>query len=133
MSKPRSRSRVARSTSSIAKRIWIVELATDGLAPDLTLLFDLSIRESAVRTRRRIAAKRTDRLDREKVEFHERVRDAYLEIAQANPNRVRVIDARGSAQETHELVMGIVIPFLEVRGIIGPESVAEIIAPDRIN
>src|SRR6185503_12275049 len=46
----------------------IVQLATDGLTPDLTLLFDLSVSESALRTRRRVAAKRTDRLDREKEE-----------------------------------------------------------------
>src|SRR6185295_16580785 len=96
----------------------IVQLATDGLTPDLTLLFDLSVAESAVRTRRRVAAKRSDRLDSEKVEFHERVREAYLEIARANPNRVRMIDAHGSANETHELVMDIVIPFLEERGVL---------------
>lgn len=94
----------------------IVQLATDGLTPELTLLFDLSVAESAVRTRRRVAAKRSDRLDREKVEFHERVRQAYLDIARANPNRVRIIDAHGSANETHESVMDIVIPFLEERG-----------------
>jgi dTMP kinase len=97
----------------------IVHLATDGLTPDLTLLFDLSVPESAVRTRRRVAAKRSDRLDSEKVEFHERVRQAYLEIAKTNPNRVRVIDAHGSANETHESVMDIVIPFLEERGVLG--------------
>jgi dTMP kinase len=95
----------------------IVRLATEGLTPDLTLLFDLSVPESAVRTRRRRAAKRTDRLDREKVEFHERVREAYLKIAESNPDRIRVIDASGSAQETHESVMDIVMPFLEARGI----------------
>jgi dTMP kinase len=95
----------------------IVELATNGLTPDLTLLFDLSVADSAVRTRRRVAAKRSDRLDSEKVEFHERVRQAYLEIATANPNRVRVIDAHGSANETHASVMDIVIPFLEERGV----------------
>ncbi len=90
----------------------IVQLATDGLTPDLTLLFDLTVRESAMRTRRRLAAKRSDRLDSEDVEFHERVRNAYLEIAKANSGRVRVVDARGSVQQTHSLVMDIVIPFL---------------------
>jgi dTMP kinase len=97
----------------------IVELATDSLTPDLTLLFDLTVPESAVRTRRRLAAKRSDRLDSEDVEFHERVRNAYLEIARANPDRVRVIDARGSVEQTHALVMDIVIPFLEERGFEG--------------
>ena len=107
----------------------IVQLATDGLTPDLTLLFDLSVSESAVRTRRRKAAKRSDRLDSEKVEFHERVRNAYLEIAKANPKRVRVIDAKGSAQQTHELVMDIAIPFLEDRGCLRKEQRAKSRAP----
>jgi dTMP kinase len=107
----------------------IVQLATDGLMPELTLLFDLSVAESALRTRRRIAAKRTDRLDREKVEFHERVRIAYLEIAKSNPNRVRVIDAKGSANQTHELVMDIVVPFLEDGGFLRQEQRAKNRAP----
>jgi dTMP kinase len=94
----------------------IVELATDGLKPDLTLLFDLSVAESAVRTRRRVAAKNTDRLDIENAEFHNRVRNAYLEIAQANPERIQVIDARGTAQQTHAAVMDLVLSFLEKRG-----------------
>lgn len=96
----------------------IVQLATDGLTPDLTLLFDLSVPESTVRTRKRFEAKHGDRLDSEDATFHERVRAAYLEIAKTNPDRVRLIDARGSVQETHGLVMKIVIPFLEQRGII---------------
>ena len=102
----------------------IVELATDGLKPDLTLLFDLSVDESAVRTRRRVASKRTDRLDSEDREFHIRVRDAYVEIAKAEPDRFRVIDARGSVNETHRLVMDIVIPFLSERGLMGKEETA---------
>lgn len=102
----------------------IVELATGGLKPDLTLLFDLSVDESAVRTRRRVASKRTDRLDSEDREFHMRVRDAYVEIAKAEPDRFRVIDARGSLDETHRLVMDIVIPFLNERGLMSKEEVA---------
>ena len=96
----------------------IVQLATGGLTPDLTLLFDLSVSESAVRTRRRVASKNTDRLDIEDAGFHTRVRNAYLEIAKAEPDRFRVIDARNSTRETHKLVMDIVLPFLEDRGFI---------------
>jgi len=96
----------------------IVELATGGLKPDLTLLFDLSVPESSVRTRRRVARKRTDRLDIEAAEFHTRVRDAYLEIAKREPDRFRVIDARGSVEQTHKAVMEIVIPFLKDRGLV---------------
>src|SRR5262245_30981647 len=94
----------------------VVQLATDGLKPDLTLLFDLSVAESAVRTRRRVESKHTDRLDIEDAEFHTRVRNAYLEIANSDPARIRLIDARGSVQETHEEVMDVVMPFLESKG-----------------
>jgi dTMP kinase len=96
----------------------IVQLATGGLRPDLTLLFDLSVAESAVRTRRRVASKNTDRLDKEDAEFHTRVRNAYLEIAKAEPGRFRVIDARGAAQHTHAMVMAVVMPFLKHRGFL---------------
>jgi dTMP kinase len=97
----------------------IVQLATGGLVPDLTLLFDLSVAESAVRTRRRVASKNTDRLDSEDADFHKRVRNAYLEIAKAEPDRFRVIDSRGSTQETQKAVMKIVMPFLQERGLLG--------------
>ncbi|MDX6445088.1 MAG: dTMP kinase [Blastocatellia bacterium] len=96
----------------------IVQLATGGLRPDLTLLFDLSVAESAVRTRRRVASKNSDRLDSEDVGFHTRVRNAYLELAKAEPERFRVIDARGKTQETQQKVMDIVIPFLRDRGFL---------------
>jgi dTMP kinase len=96
----------------------IVQLATEGLQPDLTLLFDLSVAQSAVRTRKRVAAKHSDRLDSEDAAFHNRVRDAYVAIAKANPDRVRLIDARGSVQQTHEIVMDIVMPFLKDRGLV---------------
>ena len=100
----------------------IVQLATGGLMPDLTLLFDLSVAESAVRTRRRVASKNTDRLDSEDAEFHTRVRNAYLQIAKAEPGRFRVIDARGSTQQTHQTVMDIVMPFLKDRGFVKEEQ-----------
>ena len=103
----------------------IVELATGGLKPDLTLLFDLSVPESAVRTRKRVQRKRTDRLDSEDAEFHSRVRDAYLEIAKREPDRFRVIDARGSVDETQRAVMNIVIPFLEGRNLLSKEQRAK--------
>ena len=99
----------------------IVQLATDGLKPDLTLLFDLSVADAAIRTRKRVQNKRTDRLDVENEDFHMRVRNAYVEIAKAEPDRFRVIDARGSVDETQRRVMEIVIPFLEERGLLGKE------------
>ena len=99
----------------------IVQLATGGLKPDLTLLFDVSIDESVSRTTRRSTGKNAgragrDRLDIEAAEFHERVRDAYLSIAAAEPQRVKLIDTSGAVERTHEHVKQIIIPFLKSRG-----------------
>jgi len=99
----------------------IVELATGGLKPDLTLLFDVSIDESTNRTTRRSSGKNQtrgarDRLDIEAAEFHGRVRDAYLAIAAAEPRRVKVIDTSGPVERTHEQVKQVIVPFLKSRG-----------------
>ena len=95
----------------------VVALATGGLMPDLTFIFDLTVDESQRRASRRTRKgnKQHDRLDAEDAAFHTRVRDAYLRIAAADPNRVRVIDASGSVQETHAQVLQIATPFLEAR------------------
>lgn len=61
------------------------------LQPDLTLLFDLP---SAVAGQRIAAqARNRDRFEQEQADFHERVRQAYLERAAAAPQRIRLIDA----------------------------------------
>jgi dTMP kinase len=94
----------------------LVVLATGGLMPDLTLIFDLPVDESQRRqARRESKGHKADRLDTEDAAFHTRVRDAYLRIAAAEPERVRVIDASGSVQETQGQVMRAVMPFLESR------------------
>jgi dTMP kinase len=95
----------------------IVQLATEGLKPDLTLLFDLSIKESASRTARRTTGRSSggDRLDIEKADFHARVRDAYLQLALAEPERVKLIDTSGPVEQTQELVREIIVPFLQNR------------------
>jgi dTMP kinase len=99
----------------------IVQLATEGLKPDLTVLFDVSIEESTSRTTRRSTGKSSnkagrDRLDIEDAEFHSRVRDAYLQIARAEPERVKVVDASGPVEQTQERVKELVVSFLRRRG-----------------
>lgn len=99
----------------------MVRLATGGLQPDLTLLFDLPVGDCAARTKRRrntgTGQLKRDRLDVEAAEFHTRVRDAYLKIAGNHPERVKVIDTSGSVEETHARVKEIVTAFFEQRGL----------------
>ena len=100
----------------------IVQLATGGLKPDLTLLFDLPIGDATTRTTRRSTGKNAaakgarDRLDIEDAEFHARVRDAYLRIAAAEPERVKVIDTSGPVERTHQRVAEVIGSFLKARG-----------------
>lgn len=100
----------------------IVQLATEGLKPDLTLLFDVSIAESVSRTTRRSSGKNAaakggrDRLDIENADFHTRVRDAYLRIAAAEPERIKIIDSSGPVEQTQEQVKELIVSFLRSRG-----------------
>ncbi len=98
----------------------IIQLATEGLKPDLTVLFDLSVDESNVRTRR-CSNERGDRLDAEAADFHIRVRDAYLRLANAEPERIKVVETGGPVEETQERVKGIIVPFLISRGHLSDE------------
>ena len=67
-----------------------------GFAPDLTLLFDVP---AEVAESRRSAARAADRFEREADSFFNRVRLAYLARADAEPGRIRVLDARQSIAE----------------------------------
>ena len=96
----------------------VVRLATDGLRPDLTFVFDLDVEEARLRQARRTAhgANKADRLDMEDAAFHARVREAYQESARREPERVRIIDAGGTIAETHLRVIRVVELFLAERG-----------------
>jgi dTMP kinase len=60
-------------------------------------------------------------LDIENADFHARVRDAYLQIALAEPERVKLIDTTGPVEKTQERVKEIIIPFLARRGLPSTE------------
>jgi dTMP kinase len=66
-------------------------VASGGLAPDLTLLFDLPV--SVGLARRRKARGKQNRLDRESEHFHRKVRRGFLALARQAPRRITVIDA----------------------------------------
>lgn len=76
------------------------ELAREGLAPDLTLLYDLEPREGLERKNRR-GGKGVGRFEKTALAFHEKVRRAYLAIARREPGRVRVLDASLPPAELH--------------------------------
>lgn len=84
----------------------INHIATGGLEPDVTLIFDLSEVTGLERARARNAASNNEqegRLEGEDLKFHRRVREGYLSLAQTAP-RYAVIDAEGSVEEVEARV-----------------------------
>jgi len=74
----------------------LVQYATGGLMPDLTILLDLDI---DLGLRRKKKADEWNRLDAYTVEFHERVRAGYLELAKKEPERWVIVDASRSWED----------------------------------
>lgn len=87
----------------------VIELATGGLKPDLTLFFDISVATAISRmSDRGDTQAKKNRMDEETTEFYTRVRGAYLGIAEREPGRFRVVDASGSIEEIHAKVVNLV-------------------------
>lgn len=76
------------------------EWATNRLEPDLTLLFDLDVEAGLGRV-----SGEADRIESAGLDFHRRVRDGYLALAERNPDRYVIIDASGSVEEVFERVV----------------------------
>ncbi len=94
----------------------IIKLATGGLKPNLTLFFDLPIEKSLMRTKSRSdAGEQKNRMDFETAEFYARVREFYLQIAEKESKRFRVIDATGSIAEVHQNALAVVKEFIGVK------------------
>jgi len=81
-----------------------------GIRPGLTLLLDVGVRQGRERMRGRDLL--PDRIEREREDFFERVRAAYLARAEAEPDRTRVIDASASADEVASRAVALLQHYL---------------------
>ena len=84
----------------------IIQYATGGLEPDLTILLDI---EPEIGLQRRMEAGGFDRLDAYEIDFHHRVRDGYLDMAAADPRRWMIVDAAQSFDQVQEEIRGILL------------------------
>lgn len=75
-----------------------------GLQPDCTLLLDLPVEAGLERVKLRSGSVPSDRFEEEPAQFFERVRAAYLDIARAEPARVRIIDASRPLEAVREQI-----------------------------
>lgn len=88
--------------SNIDRINMLNNLATNGKKPDLTLVFDVDVETSMKRV-----GKEKDRMESAGIDFHNRVRKGYLELAKQEPKRIKVLDATKSIEEIHKDVINI--------------------------
>ena len=95
----------------IDKVLDINMFATDGTFPDITLLFDIKPEIGLARIAAN-AGREVNRLDLEKMSFHEEVRKTFLELAERYPERYVVIDASKSPEEVLQDAMDAILAKL---------------------
>jgi dTMP kinase len=89
---------------------WIAHLnrlASQGIKPDVTFLLDcpsdVGLKRALYRNRT-LKQEREERFEREKIQFHQRVRKGYLAIAKKEPRRVKVVDTREGEERVFEKI-----------------------------
>jgi dTMP kinase len=98
----------------IAQLVRLNRFATNGLVPDLTLLFDVPVSVGLARRRHQIDGQ--NRLDRESVAFHERVHKGFLALARQQGRRIMKVNAKQSPDVVARRVESLVKQFLIRRG-----------------
>jgi dTMP kinase len=84
----------------------ITAFATQGLKPDITLYFDIAPGEGL--QRRLVSGEEWNRMDAEALAFHRRVRNGYLELAAAEPDRWKVLDANRPIEDVQADVRAVI-------------------------
>ena len=90
----------------------LIQYATGGLVPDLTILLDLDVEIGLGRKQK---ADEWNRLDAYTVEFHERVRMGYLKMAEQEPNRWQVLQAGHTWDQVQEEIRRVILEKLETQ------------------
>lgn len=85
------------------------KISTGGLRPDITILLDIEV-ETGLRRNREIH--KNDRLEKEDISFHQKVREGFQKIAEREPERMHVIDCSGSIESVKMIVVNIIDRFL---------------------
>ena len=86
-------------------------IATDGLTPDVTFVLDLPVEIGLQRVQN--SRDSLDRLEREKIEFHRRLRDGYQTLAKQEPQRLKIIDAQVGPEQVYAQIQAAIQPLLQ--------------------
>ena len=94
------------------------QIASKGVRPDLTFLLDCPSDiglKRAVRRDRQKRSNRQDRFEREKIQFHHRVRRGYLSLAEQEPRRIKIIDTRDGEEKVFNIIRKTVDRLIDSR------------------
>lgn len=104
------------SMDFVQNAIDIAITTIDGkrIIPSLTLLFDLDVDVGLARSKIRDEerAKPNTRFEEKKKDYHQRLRQGYLELAKKEPNRFRIIEASQSIDKMHQAVVKIIDEYV---------------------
>lgn len=99
------------------------QLATKGLQPDLTFLLDcdpkVGVDRALQRNLSRTKSQKEDRFDNEVIEFHQKVRQGYLDLAKDDPRRFFILDATANIEIIHQQVTEKMMDILAQKGLLG--------------
>lgn len=84
---------------------WLEQCVQGDLRPDLTLLFDAPVETGMRRAQQR---SESDRFEQERLDFFERVRQAYLQLAQQHPQRIKIINAAQALAQVQRDIAGVI-------------------------
>jgi len=85
-------------------------IATGGLTPDLTIILDVPVEKGLRRIKK---GRNHDRLEKESLEFHRRVRQGYLALAKESPEKIKVVSSSDNIDLTHKRIVKVVEKYLK--------------------
>ena len=86
-------------------------IATEGVTPDVTFVLDLPVEIGLQRVQKSRGG--LDRLEREKIDFHQRLREGYQTLAKQEPQRLKIIDAQVSPEQVYAQIQTVIQPLLQ--------------------
>jgi dTMP kinase len=90
-------------------------ISTQRLRPDITILLDIDV-ETGLRRNREI--NKDDRIEREDISFHEKVRNGFIHIAAQSPERIKMVDSSAPVETVKKAVVAIIDEFMEKRNAV---------------
>ncbi|MBY7649932.1 MAG: dTMP kinase [Candidatus Liberibacter europaeus] len=99
---------------------YLQKVSVQGIIPDCTIILDIPVDVGLDRVYRRCAAQKMpalDRFEQKDVNFHERRRQIFLDIARNQPERCRIVDATNPFKDVSDHILNIIWELIQIRSL----------------